>query len=158
MTGVLPSLFVLGSAAVAAIYLALSRSSRAVSAADRNRAAKALAITVAVQSIHFIEEARTGFHVGFPALLGLPPMPYAFFLAFNLLWITIWIASIPGLSRGNTIAFFAAWFLAIVGILNGIAHPAIAIATNGYFPGVISSPLVGLAGIGLWIRLRAATN
>jgi hypothetical protein len=56
------------------------------------------------------------------------------------------------------IAFFAAWFLAIAGALNGIGHPLMAVAAGGYFPGLVSSPFVGLACIWLWIRLREATR
>mgnify|MGYP001811772706 CR=1 FL=1 len=80
------------------------------------------------------------------------------FLGFNLVWIAIWVASIPGLRSGSAGAFFAAWFLAIAGALNGIAHPLLAVAAGGYFPGLLSSPLIGAAGVWLWLRLRAATS
>ena len=116
-----------------------------------------LAIATALQSGHFIEEWATGFHVRFPALFGLEPMPLAVFVAFNLAWIVVWIASIPLLQQGRRPAFFAAWFLAIAAMLNGLAHPLMAVASGAYFPGLISSPLVGVAGIYLWRRLRRAT-
>jgi hypothetical protein len=54
-------------------------------------------------------------------------------------------------------ALFAAWFLAIAGMVNGIAHPLLAVAAGGYFPGLISSPVIGSAGVWLWVRLRRAT-
>jgi hypothetical protein len=85
-------------------------------------------------------------------------MPLSFFVAFNLAWIVIWIVSIPFLRVGRRPAFFAAWFIAIGGMLNGIAHPMMAIASGGYFPGLITSPVIGLAGMILWQRLQRATS
>jgi len=49
-------------------------------------------------------------------------------------------------------------FLAPTAMLNAIAHPLMAVAVNGYFPGLISSPLIGLAGLWLWLKLRDAVR
>lgn len=84
-------------------------------------------------------------------------MPLSFFVCFNLAWIAIWITSVRLLRRGRRAAFFAAWFLAIAGVLNGVAHPLMALASGGYFPGLITSPIIGIAGVILWRRLRGAT-
>jgi hypothetical protein len=54
-------------------------------------------------------------------------------------------------------AFFAAWFLAIAGMFNGIAHPFLALAAGRYFPGLVSSPVIAAASVWLWLRLRDAT-
>ena len=133
---VLPSLLVLGAVALAA---------------------RALAVAVGVQSIHFTEEAATGLHARLGPLFGLPAMPLSMFVAFNLTWIAIWVAAIPGVRSARAPALFAAWFLAIAGMVNGIAHPLLAVAAGGYFPGLISSPVIGSAGVWLWVRLRRAT-
>jgi hypothetical protein len=85
-------------------------------------------------------------------------MPTGFFVAFNLAWIAFWIVSIPLLQRGLRPAFFAAWFIAIAGMLNALAHPWMAIASGGYFPGLVTSPAIGLAGVILWQRLQRATR
>jgi hypothetical protein len=85
-------------------------------------------------------------------------MPLSFFVSFNLAWIAIWIVSIPYLRLGRKPAFFAAWFIAISGMLNGVAHPVMAITSGGYFPGLITSPIIGLAGVILWQRLQRATS
>lgn len=158
MWSVVPSAVVLGVAAIVAAGLARSRPSPIDAAAERIAAATVLGVTTAVQSAHFVEEWATGFHARFPALLGLDPMPLAFFVSFNLTWIAIWIASLPFLRRGRKTAFFAAWFLAIAGILNGFAHPMMAVASGGYFPGLITSPFIGIAGVILWQRLQKATS
>ena len=158
MLSVLPSLFILGLVALAALRLTQTRPSPPEHVNGRKSAVRALGFTVLIQAAHFSEEVMTGFHEQFPALLGLPAMPLSFFVTFNLLWLGIWIVSIPGLLAASPIAFFAAWFLAIAGMLNGIAHPLLALAANGYFPGLASSPYIGGAGIWLWLQLRKSTR
>ncbi len=154
----LVSVLVLTAAAIAALFLTLTRPSPLESKTERHEAARALALAVGAQSVHFAEEAATGFHERFPALFGLPEMPLSYFIIFNLTWLAIWTASVPGLGAGRRPAFFAAWFLAIAGILNGVVHPLFAVAARSYFPGLVSSPLIGVAGAVVWIRLRSATG
>lgn len=158
MWSVVPSVIVLGLVAIVAVRLAQSRSSPIEAATERVAASTVLGITTAIQSAHFAEEWVTGFHARFPALLGLDPMSLSFFISFNLAWIAIWIVSVPFLRLGRRAAFFAAWFLAIAGILNGVAHPMMAIASGGYFPGLMTSPFIGIAGVILWQRLQRATS
>ncbi len=158
LRSLLPSIFVLGLAALAALTLARIRRSPPENVAQRSAAARTLAFATAVQSVHFIEEAATGFHERLGALVGLPGMPFSFFVVFNLTWLGIWIAAVPGLRSARLTAFFAAWFLAIAGMINGIAHPLLAIAADGYFPGLVTSPVIGGVSIWLWLRLRAATH
>ena len=141
MLSVLPSILVLGLAALAALLLALSRPSPSEREIERHAASHALALAVGVQSVHFAEETATGFHERLPALFGQPGMPLSVFVVFNLAWLGIWGASILGLRSARTAAFFAAWFLAIAGMVNGIAHSLLAVAAGGYFPGLVTSPL-----------------
>jgi len=158
MLSLIPSIVVLGLAAFAALQLALRRPSPTEFTMERATASRVLALATAIQSGHFAEEWVTGFNVRFPALFGLEPMPLSFFVVFNLTWIAIWIASVPLLRSSRKLAFFAAWFLAIAGVLNGVAHPLMAVASGGYFPGLISSPFIGLVSIVLWQRLKGATS
>ena len=158
MLSVLPSLFILSLVALAALRLTQTRPPIHEYTKGRTSAVRALGFAVLLQAVHFSEEAMTGFHERFPALLGLPALPFSLFVTFNLLLLGIWIVSIPGLRVASPMAFFAAWFLAIAAMLNGIAHPLLAIAANGYFPGLASSPYVGGAGIWLWLQLRKATR
>lgn len=156
MSGVLPAVIILG--AVAMVAISMRRLSPAVNAAERNTAARMLAIATGAQGLHFFEEFVTGFDARFPALFGLPPMPQSIFVAFNLLWIGIWLVSIPGLRHSRPVAFFAAWFLAIAGALNGVAHPLLAVVAGGYFPGLFTSPIIGIAGVLLFRKLINATR
>jgi len=91
MLNILPSILVLGLAAFAALLLALNLRSPPERVAERLAAARALALAVGVQSVHFGEEVVTGFHEQLGALLGLPGMPLSGFVVFNLTWLGIWV-------------------------------------------------------------------
>lgn len=158
LLSLLPSFFVLGLAALAAIGLTQARRSPPENAAQRSAAARILVLALVVQGIHFTEEALTGFPERLAALLGLPAMPMSFFLIFNLAWLAIWVVSVPALRGARRAAFFAAWFLAIAGMINAVAHPLLAVAAGGYFPGLVTSPFIGAAAAWLWLRLREATT
>ncbi len=158
MRSVAASIAILGLVAVVAALLARRRICPHGLAQERIDASTVLVFATAIQAAHFAEEWATGFHIRFPALLGLEPMPLAFFVPFNLAWIAIWVASVPFIRLGRAPAFFAAWFLAIAGMLNGVAHPLMALVSGGYFPGLVTSPVIGVAGIILWRRLHASTS
>lgn len=152
-----PTIVALGMAAVVAAHLARSRPSPADRAVERKAAATALAIALIVQAFHFGEEYLTGFHDRLGPLLGLPAMPASVFVAFNVTWLTIWFVAIPGVAKGNPLALFAAWFLAIAGLINLVAHPLMALAAGGYFPGVVTAVPIGIAAGVLLRRLSAAS-
>jgi len=154
----LPSASILGPIMLISLFLARNRYSPPESARERLEAGRALAVAVVFQGIHFVEEATTGLHERLGDLFNLPPMSYSFFVFFNLAWLAIWLASIKGLSSRRASAFFAAWFLAIAGTVNGIAHPMMAARTSGYFPGLLTSPFVALASAWLGLGLTRATR
>ena len=157
MNSILPGITILGLVALAAAWLTVSRSSEGRDWHDRRAASFALAAATGIQCVHFVEEWVTSFHVSFPALLGLDPLPLSFFVSFNVVWISLWLASIRLLRDGVKAAFFCAWFLALAGILNSVAHPAMAFISGGYFPGLVTSPFIGIAAALLLKRLYLAT-
>lgn len=157
MLNLLPSMLVLGLAALIALRLVQARLSLPGMVAERRAAARVLAIAVVVQGAHFTEEAATDLPQRLPALFGLPPIPFSLFVAFNLLWLGIWIVSVPALRSMLPGAFFAAWFLAVAGIVNGVLHPVLAAVERGYFPGLVSAPVIGVVSAWLWVRLHRAT-
>ena len=124
----------------------------------RERTARLFLIGLAAQCMHFVEEFVTRFQDRFPTLLGLPAWSENFFVVFNLIWLSVWIVSAIGLRRGYRLALFPVWFVAIGAIANGIAHPMLAVVAHGYFPGLITSPVVGVLGVLLWQRLQALTT
>ena len=126
--------------------------------AGRERTARLFLLGLAVQCMHFMEEFLTHFQDRFPALLGLPPWSERFFVAFNLIWLSVWILSAIDLERTYRLALFPVWFFAIAAVVNGIAHPLLAAVVHGYFPGLITAPVLGVLGVLLWLRLLELTR
>lgn len=155
---ILPSAVVLGAAGVMALTLTLTRGW-----ADQGRtrtpgAVPIVLITILFQATHFVEELSAGLHERLPALFDLPPMPLQFFVWFNIAWLAIWCLSAWGLAARLRPALFPLWFLGIGCIVNGVAHPSLSILAGGYFPGLVTSPIVGVAGVFLLRRLVLVTD
>lgn len=144
-------------AAVAAVGLTIRR--RPASPADlaAARVVPWFVAGIAVQFAHFSEEFITGFHLRFPALLGLEPWSARFFVNFNLAWLALWLFAAPLVRRGIRPVFFFAWFFSLAAMANGVAHPLLALQAGGYFPGVWTSPVLGVLGVVLWRRLWRTT-
>lgn len=154
---ILVSTAALGVCAVVSAVLTAVRGPIAASAAELRSAVRMAILVTLLQSAHFSEELGTGFASRYPELLGLAPLPSAFFISFNLFWIAVWVLSCWGLAHRRRLALFPLWFLGIACLLNGVAHPAFALLTRGYFPGLLTSLLVGIAGFLLLRRLARVT-
>ena len=115
-------------------------------------------IVLALQALHFSEELTTAFYQRFPERLGLAPWSVEFFVVFNLIWLALWLLAVWLARAGRAPAYAAImlWFLGIAAIGNGIAHPILAVLARGYFPGLITSPFLGLAGLFLVRALLSA--
>ena len=153
----------LGTAGLSALALAALVLTLVRTPADRLRAGTRAVVRVAsvailVQAVHFGEELVTRFYQRFPATLGLESWPPGFFVAFNVAWLAIWILSAAALRTGHRAAFFPLWFLAVASMANGAAHPLLAVRAGGYFPGLLTSPVAGVAGLVLFQRLLAITE
>lgn len=114
-------------------------------------------LTIAIQAAHATEEFVTGFHVRFPATLGVAAWSPEFFVWFNVVCLALWIGCLWPLAARWRVAFLPLWFLGLAGTVNGLAHPLLAVNAGGYFPGLATSPLVGLTGVALLRRLASAT-
>ncbi len=132
--------------------IALSRRQQPETFAD---SAVTALLVLALQCLHFAEENATGFYRLFPERLELRPWGQDFFVWFNAIWLALWLCAIWAARRGRVLtgAAIALWFLAISAIANGIAHPALALLARGYFPGLWTSPFLGVAGFILARRL-----
>jgi len=113
-----------------------------------------LILALVAQILHFAEELWSDLPGNLAELTGLPSMPGWFFIAFNAVWVVVWAAAIPGLKSRQVWALFAAWFLALAGIANGVLHPILSWIQGGYFAGTYSAPLVGLSCAFLAFRLK----
>lgn len=148
----------LSVAGVIALGLTLARGGVDASAPRLRTTVRLAAVALLFQAAHFAEEAATGFHHRFPELLGLARWSLRFFVSFNLAWLAIWALSIWGLSVRRRAALFPLWFLGIACVANGLAHPVLSVRAGGYFPGLVTSPLVGVVGTLLLRRLIAITG
>ena len=158
LRSILPSAALLGVLAVIALYLTLTRGW-----ADENRMHIRAAVRIAVgavlfQGAHFVEELLTGLHERLPAIFGLAPMSLRFFVSFNLTWLAIWTLCAWGLAARRRAALFPLWFLGIACIANGVAHPLLSVLVSGYFPGLVSAPVVAVLGVLLVRRLLLVTS
>jgi len=143
---------------VISLLLTLARPHVSPDLAVRRRFLVLLGAAIAGQCMHFAEELTTGFHLRFPVLLGLAPWTRDFFVWFNLGWVVVWILAAFGLRAGRAAALVPVWFLALALVLNGVAHPLLALQVGGYFPGLYTSPLAGVLGLLLLNGLRTLTG
>jgi hypothetical protein len=148
----------LSVALLAALFLTVTRVPGASGVDGQKRVAHSAAVALACHVVHFSEELAHGFPERFPGLFGLRAWSVSFFVAFNLFWLVVWLISVVGLRIHLRMALFPIWFLALAAALNGVVHPLLAAAQRGYFPGLWTSPFVGLAGLLLLHRLFGFTS
>lgn len=154
----LPSEVILGAVAVVALFLTVSRGWADDSEMHLRGAVRIAWVTLLLQALHFTEELTTGLYERFPALFDLAPVSRESFAAINLVALGVWVLSIWGLAARHRAALFPLWFLGVACLVNGVLHPAAAIATGSYFPGLITAPLVGIAGVVLVRRMLRITR
>jgi hypothetical protein len=131
----------------AAAALTLARPRLVGDAEALRRLGRVALLAIGVQALHFGEELATGFAARFPGVLGLDPWTTRFFVTFNLTCVGLWLLAVPALRAGWTVGLLPMWFLGLALAANAIVHPVLALRTGGYFPGLLSSPLAGLAGV-----------
>lgn len=125
---------------------------------SRRRTFVVLGLTAcAVQAAHFGEELLTGFSTSFPQVLGLPSWSTTSFVLFNVAWLVVWVVAVVASARGRRLAEWPVWFLALAEVVNGVAHPALAVRAHGYFPGLVTSVPAFLVG-GLLLRWLARST
>ncbi len=115
-------------------------------------------LAIACQVLHFAEEVGGELNRRLPEVFGLDPMAMDSFVSVNVVALAVWALSVPALMARVSAALFPLWFLAVASVSNALLHPALAIATGGYFPGVLTSPVVGVAGLFLLGGLARITG
>lgn len=140
-----------------ALLLTLTRGRLEIGPAGPGAIARIAAVALLLQAAHFTEELATGFPRRFPELLGLAAWPTPLFVGGNVFWLGAWALAILRLEEPGYPTTFALWFLGIGGVANVVAHPLLSLLTGGYFPGLLTAPLVGVAGLALLRRLHRGT-
>jgi hypothetical protein len=148
----------LSVAAAIAAWLTFARGPIVVGSASQRKAVGAAVLALVCQAAHFAEELVNDFPQHFPMILGLAPWSRSFFVSFNMSWLVIWGLSCWGAAAGLRVALFPIWFLGIASLANGFAHPLLSVRVNGYFPGLLTSPLVGVTGMVLLRQMALATR
>lgn len=122
------------------------------------RIQSAFLLLVVAQAAHSVEEYLAGLYESFaPArfISGLISGDLAVgFLVANagLVAFGLWCWAVPVRSGWPSARGFL-WFWVAIEIGNGLAHPAFALVRGGYFPGLITAPLLLVPAVCLAIRL-----
>jgi hypothetical protein len=128
------------------------------------QAVPAALVTLALQTLYFVEQFGGNYQDFLFYLVGRQGWPDKVFIAFNLCWIAVWALACAGaLVRVWPFPCAALlWFLGIAALLNGVMSPALSLLTTGYFPGLVMSPFLWLAGLMLvrpsWKAARSAAS
>ncbi|MEN8721311.1 MAG: hypothetical protein ABF335_00335 [Alphaproteobacteria bacterium] len=115
-------------------------------------------ITLVWQFVHLYEKWVTGFAEVFPRSLGYEPSSLPNYMVLTLANLIVVSSGLYFLRKGTRIGTYAAWFLAMIGFVNGIAHPLLAIifADDGwYYPGLYTAIVHLFLGTWLWISFPA---
>jgi len=155
---VLPSFLILAVIAVAAACVTIARGGIRGDAVALRKTARMAVLTTILQAGHFLEEATTGLNLRLPELFGAAPLTMEFFVTANVVALVIWLVSAWALAQGSSGVLFPLWFLGVACVANAVIHPALSVATGGYFPGLITSPVVGAAGFFLLRGLARITQ
>ena len=153
-----PSLIALSAMAAVALVITIVRGGIDTDPTALRSAVRVAILAIVCQVLHFAEEAGGEFNLRFPEFFGLDPVAMDSFVALNLVALTVWVLSVPALAGRSSAALFPLWFLAVASVSNAVLHPALALATGGYFPGVLTSPIVGVAGVLLLRGLARITR
>ena len=125
------------------------------------RVQTAFLLLVIVQAAHSVEEYLGKLYESFaPArfVSGLVNDDLAVgFLIANacLVAFGLWCWAVP-VRSGWSSARSLLWVWVVIEIGNGVAHPAFAIARGGYFPGLITAPL--LLALAAWLGVRLGSR
>ncbi len=143
---------------VVALVLAVVRRPCPVREGAHTRHIKAFLIGISCQCFHFLQEFVTDLLLYFPPLFGVVCLSAELFVGFNPFWFGIWVLSVFGPLRSSRVTYFPIWFFALAMCLNGLVHPLLALLVAGYFPGLVTSPVVGMMGVVVTIRLFQLTD
>lgn len=152
-----PTMIALAAPAAAAVIMTGLRPHLTPDKKARRRLFLVVGLTIAGQVLHFGEELLTELYVVFPTSFGYPAAPQSVFVSANITALVVWTGALLAVRQGIVIAVLPLWFLGFAELLNLFLHPGLAIWTGGYYPGVITAPLVGALGIMTIRELTRAT-
>jgi Protein of unknown function with HXXEE motif len=109
---------------------------------------------IVVQCLHVTEEYVTGFPRQFPEVMGGDTWSDTRFLAFNMIWLSLFVLAAVGVYRRVKLAYLGVIFLALIGgVGNGASHLFLSAIFRRYFPGAITAPVCLIVGLALLAKL-----
>jgi len=146
-SSLIPTMTALAAPAAAAVILTAVRPRLPPHVRESRRLLLVVGLTICAQALHFAEELLTELYVAFPTTFGFPAAEQSVFVWANITALVVWVAALIAVRQGIVIALLPLWFLGFAGLLNLFLHPYLAFRTGGYYPGVVTAPLVGVLGI-----------
>ncbi len=146
-SSLIPTMTALAAPAAAAVILTVVRPRLRADLRRSRRLLVVVGLTIAAQAVHFGEELLTELYVAFPTTFGFPAAQQSVFVWANMTALAVWGAALIALRQGHVLALLPLWFLGLAELLNLFLHPYLALKTGGYYPGVVTAPLVGVLGI-----------
>ena len=156
-SSLIPTMIALAGPATAAVILTALRPGTSPDLRRSRRLLVVVGLTISAQVLHFVEELRTELYVAFPTTFGFPAAPQSVFVWANITALVVWAAALVAVRHGSVIALIPLWFLGFAGLLNLFLHPSLALNAGGYYPGVVTAPLVGVLGIATIRELARVT-
>ena len=115
-------------------------------------------LLVLLQAAHSFEEYSTGLYDTFEYIQSITELVAGDrargFAILNSAFVVfgLWCYLVP-IRRGWPSARGWAWLWVVIELFNGILHPGLALSSGGYFPGVITAPLLFVVAAWLAVRL-----
>lgn len=147
LSSYLPSFLALFMLLIASVVLTVVRPRLRPEVKASTRFLAVVGLTILGQCLHFFEEWRSRLYIRLPETFDLQPLTESLFVSFNVTWLAIWVISLLAVRAGLVIALCPLWFLGLAMVFNLFAHPLLALVDGGYFPGLVTAPLVGVLGI-----------
>jgi hypothetical protein len=125
------------------------------------RTQRAFVLLILAQAAHSLEEYVARLYDVFPPARFLSSLfsddLRTGFVIANVLLISfgLWCWAVP-VRREWPSALGLAWFWAVLELTNGTIHLGLAVARGGYFPGVLTAPL--LIATGAWLSKRLTAS
>ena len=144
--------------AAVALWITVARGALHADSSTLSNAVRFAVLAIVFQTAHFAEEAATGLNHRLPELFDLAPMSMEAFVTINAVALVIWAIAVVALALRSSAALFPLWFLGVASASNAVLHPALSMATGGYFPGLVTSLFMGASGFLLLRSLARITH
>lgn len=112
-------------------------------------------ISILIQVAHFLEEYFTGFYKVFPSFFSDRPWTGNQFIAFNIIWLIIFLLASIGTFKNIKLSFLVLWFFIVVGCIgNAVLHIGSTLLRQQYFSGTVTAFFLLIMGVTMIKEIR----